>query len=503
MKQSVLAFIFSAFFLVYVILLLLDFHLMPTVWFDEVMGLDPSVNAVFGDGFKSRIWPQEGTEERFMAYMPLRFWVHRIVLSIVPFTVFWVRLPWIIFGLTAFALFYFAIKRESLNWFLAAVFTLILMNDRVIFETLRSMRVDALAYLVLATVLFFWSRKQVLGIALSSCLLVLVHPNLWWIAFCFYSYALIKAFINTEPRVKASKRVLVLLSPVLTGIALLFYINFDIAMFMSQLLEHGRMHQMQGGFFQRFSDHFISRFWPYYNRQPWTPIIIYTALAYAVYRLIKKDFNTLFIALTGTHIYWLLFLAPYYRYNGVLIFISIIVLIHWLRSWDRTFILHPVLLILLIAISSVEVGVRHIIALSQYSERNPKPAISWVENEMNKAEGTVLMFGHDLAFYPCAIAPFADYMLFNTSPEKFEFDQYNHHWYLSSEKMDFVGVNLFSEYHIRSNELGDLLYDKFDLQTYRNMYLYEVETKPSYLQLLDRLNADNKTTASEYHQSSE
>ncbi|MFT6004504.1 MAG: hypothetical protein ACI8UQ_001643, partial [Bacteroidia bacterium] len=45
---------------------------MPLAWVDEISGVEPAINFLQGNGYTSKIWPHEGVEKQFLAYLPLQ-----------------------------------------------------------------------------------------------------------------------------------------------------------------------------------------------------------------------------------------------------------------------------------------------------------------------------------------------------------------------------------------------------------------------------------------------
>lgn len=488
MKKYLLYFLWL-YIIGYTILLIFNLEFIPLVWFDEVMGLDPAVNLVFKDGFTSKIWPQTGTEDAFMAYLPVRFIFHSFHLSELPFTVFWQRLPWAVYFLCSIGFIIYAARVNKLEWILALVVGFIFMNDKTVFEVARSMRIDPLSLMLLAfTGLAYFKQKYILQAILSS-ILVFVHPNLWFIALILFFDASIK-WNKKKPR-KALMPNVLWIFPLCFFALYLYSIDLQVDLLYTQLFEHGSEHSASGGILDRLKDHFYSRFWPYYISQPYMPLIIYTGLGSSIYQIIKKRQNALDIALVGTHLYWLFVLAPFYRYNAVLLTITILSLLpHLSRIKLNSYSLGFILLLCLI--HPANVMARHAMAIAQQNERDPKPVLAWLNTELENKN--CLIYGHDVAYYAVATKRHQDYMMFNLLPPKHNYKDYDEVFFLSSDSSLDQGLLHVSTYHPEETKapafLKKLFYGK---PTYSSLYLFKLESEEAFDQNLKKLDENNES----------
>ena len=486
--RKLLVYFFGLYFLAYTVLLLFDLQLIPLVWFDEVMGLDPAVNFVYGDGLQSSIWPQTGTEEQYMAYLPMRFWVHIINLSLVPVNVYLYRLPWVLFSLAALFLIYKTFRAMSLPLVLSLFLVFFVANEQVFFEMTRSMRVDPLAYLLLAACIFSRSSGRHLAQALLSIALVFVHPYVWLIALVSFSDAIASLLKSADKR--KAKLIVVGLFGVSMLTAFLNYIHFDFQLFFSQLFEHKDLHDADGGLLSRLQAHFIGRFFTDFSKlQFFVPFVYYLAFIMAVYDLLKRNWNTLAMMLVGTHLYWLITLAPFYRYNGILLIVSVVYLAGKLAhikeiGWNFSL---AIPMILFCIFFSAEVMGRHAMAINLYKFRDPKPVLTWLNSNLSKEDQKTLIFGSNVAYYATIGHQNREYMLYNSAPEKFNFADYDEVLCLSHDTLNQPELKLVSERHLKYVTLTAL---GTDLPNYRNLYLYKIDSEEDYKELLNRLLED-------------
>ena len=63
---------------------------MPLAWVDEISGVEPAINFLQGNGYTSQIWPHEGVEKQFLAYLPLQGWLHILTQYILGFPMLYI-----------------------------------------------------------------------------------------------------------------------------------------------------------------------------------------------------------------------------------------------------------------------------------------------------------------------------------------------------------------------------------------------------------------------------
>ena len=486
MKKQ-LTFLYILYFVLFVFLLFLNVDRIPLVWFDEVMGLDPAVNLIFKDGFHSKIWPQTGADQHFMAYLPMRFVFHSIHLLVLPFEVAWMRVPWLIYFLIAAFVLLKSAKHYSAHWLIAFFVCFLFINDKTVFEVARSMRLDSISMLFIALCLYNYIKERYVLQALFATVLIFIHPNLWVVALFMFFDASFK--VNREKSIQQFMPNALWLMPILSFALFFISISFDFNALYVQLFEHGSEHTAEGGLSSRLYNHFIARFWPYYNTQPYMPLLIYAALFRSAYRIIRKECSSLDLIVVLTHLYWILLLAPFYRYNAVLVLISIFSLLPLLTQLKLNRTSYAVILLFLM-IHPLNVLARHSVALLQREERNPQPLVDWLQTEIGDKKAIIM--GHDLAYYAVAKSRSVDYMMFNLNHDKFDLNDYNAFYILTNEQLPIKTTSAPKVYSTSIVNLHHKLdYRLRRIPTYRSMYLYEVRDSNQYLQIKEYLDDAN------------
>ena len=474
-----------AYVVLFFLFLFLDLHLIPIAWLDEIMGLDPGFRLANGQGYTSYFWPQEGTEDFFLAYLPLQPLMHYLHQLVLPFDIYWVRFPWAIYLLSGSILFYASMRKLGLNTLFSIGMLLLIINEKSLFETTRGLRVEPLIFLAICSAVYTRIKNWPLLQSIVSTTLVFMHPDVWPIALVLYLDSIYNSYKTYK---HSSKTIAIVLSPLTGTMLFLFFIDFDVVGFIGQFLHQGNDHSASGNLFHRLHAHFIDRFWPYYISQPWVPTLVYVAFAYAISNIVKKQGTYLSYGVLFTHFVWCIILGPFPRYNSILIVLSLFLLANPMYLiWKNLNpnIAHTALISLCI-LSSADVVIRHAMAIVQREERDPYSVIHWLREELPK-EGTYLITGSDIAYYAMAEDTTAGYFLYNIPPYKYDFNKYDRLLLLSDNK-DSACTQL-SDYHIKQGKWSK----KFGNQTYKNLYLQEVNSPLVYSELL--LRFDNKNRA--------
>src|SRR5688572_14266916 len=95
----------------YFLIVLLNLSRIPIAWLDEVMMIDPAHHFLQTGRFASKIWPHAGTENAFLAYLPLCSYIQIVNLFLFPDTIFFTRLSSVI-ALMVCAFFLFKTIRD-------------------------------------------------------------------------------------------------------------------------------------------------------------------------------------------------------------------------------------------------------------------------------------------------------------------------------------------------------------------------------------------------------
>ena len=472
----------AAYVVLYFLLLFFNLHLIPIAWLDEVMCLDPGFRLANGQGYNSYFWPQKGTEDFFLAYLPIQPLMHYLHQLVLPFDIYWVRFPWSIYLLLGSIMFYASMRKLGLSTLFSVGMLLLIINEKSLFETTRGVRVEPLMFLAICSAVYVRIKNRSLLQSIVSTTMVFMHPDVWSIALVLYLDATYRSY---KAHKRSTKTIAVVLTPLIGTFLFLLFIDFDIVSFIGQFLHQGNDHSASGNVFHRLHAHFIDRFWPYYISQPWIPTLVYAALIYAISNIIKKQENYLSYGVLITHLVWCSILGPFPRYNSILIVISLLVLAKpmyamWMNLKPN--IAHTALLGLCI-LSCADVVIRHTMAIVQREERNPYAVIHWLQEELPK-EDTYLITGSDIAYYAMAEDTTAGYFLYNIPPYKYDFNRYNRLLLLLDNK-DSTCTQL-AEYHIVQSYWSKM----FGKKTYKDLYLQEVKSPLAYAELL--LELDNK-----------
>lgn len=488
-KINKIALIFLGSYLaLYSVLLFYNLHLIPLAWLDEIMGLDPAIQLLQGNGFSSYLWPQIGSENIFLAYLPLQGMAHFLQQSVLPFDIYWVRFPWACYLLIGAFILYKTLRVEGYSLLLSLGIIILLINEKSLFETTRGVRIESLMFLLIGITLYAkaYGRNHLQVLAVS--ILLFSHPNIWPFCLVLFMDASIK--YNTEATsltAKVFKPNILWLYPTTFLLAFLLYIDFDVNSLTSQLVHQGSDHASSGNFWDRCMSHFYTRFWPYYLTQPWIPMIIYSALIGSIWTTIRRNWDALSLSIVLTHIVWLIILGPFHRYNPILVIISVLWCSNWLinQSIPRGAVLWKWVFSFVLVLSTVDVLSRHAMAIAQRKERNPYPVIEWLQNEVPQNE-RYLITGHDIAYYAIANDSNGAYFIYNIPPYKYNFENYDRYLIISDSQ--WSGASTISQYQLQSDRLSEM----FNSKTYKKLNLQEVQSAKEYRIILERMDSNNR-----------
>ncbi|HYG15776.1 MAG TPA: hypothetical protein VEC12_08490 [Bacteroidia bacterium] len=432
---------------------------IPVAWLDETFGLDPAINLVRNGEYVSKIWAHPGTETKFLAYLPFIQLYNAAFLSFLPAEIYFVRLPYVLAFVVALV-FLWKIYRNHLQLGLLAsiVITAVFMNDKGIYESLRSFRSEVLELMLLAPAIYFFlqNKKPVLMAFLLS-MVFLTHPSLWVLVGILMLYVFFKSDIKTK--LISS---IVFFLPIL---GFLVYAGFDFAALKSQLIDHGGEH-MAGG--NLFIDHFWNRYWPYYKLQPWVPFLNLFITGYCIYILFKEKSiknHPLEVAFLLTSLYWLFILAPMYRYNTPNILLMFILLPKPLlllkeKYYDTVTGKYKLRLITwgLVAILPLAILVelpflsRNALAVIQREERNPYKALAWLDAHFGNNK-KILLVENSIAHYYKIQHENVDFALVY-SVYKYNFNEYDEVYQVTVGDSIPPGAALIDTYLPQKGTLG-------------------------------------------------
>ena len=469
---------------------------MPLAWVDEISGVEPAINFLQGNGYTSQIWPHEGVEKQFLAYLPLQGWLHIITQYILGFSIYMVRLPYAIYLLLGALFLYKALKKTHVNTLVSLFIVILVLNEKSLFETTRGIRVEPITFLLLSISVYGFSSKKIPLVALASSLMIVLHPYVWpaagvFLFACFYFWNK----TTKHPILRFIKPNILWLMPVSILVFFLFFIHFDIELLYSQFVNQAERHTSFGGISSRFYNHFIRRFWPYYITQPYVPLLVYFALGYSIYKAVKRKWNPAVIALLLTHVVWFAILGPMHRYDSVLVFLSLFAVLPLLSSirLPQQKIIYTLIALLLFGISCVDVASRQLMATVQRTERSPEKFLTWLNTNIDKNPS--IISGHEIAYYAAVPNDNIDFFLFNTTPYRFDFDTYQN-LYLISEKT-WPNHEVVSKYAVQNTVSWDWIKNS-GTHTYKNLYLLKAKSVQDYNHALRKTKSANTAERSKF-----
>lgn len=460
---------------------------MPLAWVDEIAGLEPAVNFLQGKGYTSQLWPYDGVDQQFLAYLPLQGWLHIASLKVLSFSIYNVRLPYAIFLVLGSIILYKSLRTNSVTILISLAICMLIVNEKSLFETTRGVRVEPIAFFLLSSVYYGYSTKKKHLVALACTAMVFLHPYLWPAALVFFLSTSLKS--NSKISVASVVRPSIFwLYPIFGLAGYLIFIHGDIGLFWDQFSAQAKMHETFGGVGQRVYNHFILRFWPYCITQPYIPIFIYLTLIFSIYKVYKKNAAFVDIALIFTHLTWIIAIGPMHRYNSVLIILSLFTMVPYMSKivldsnpkWRIAFI------IMLLGISCLDVTSRQLMALVQHKERDPYLFTSWLKEHI--PSGKSIISGHEVAYYSSAYNNNLDFFLFNTIPYRFDFDSYDHLLFISDSKID--ECTLLGSYKVSSENEWNWIRNS-GTKTYNDLFLYKSNSTSIYNQVLKEKREKN------------
>lgn len=469
---------------------------MPLAWVDEISGLEPAINFLQGNGYTSKLWPYDGVEERFLAYLPLQGWLHICTQYILGFSIYTVRLPYAIYLLVGALFLYKTLQHYSVHTLTSLVIVVLVLNEKSLFETTRGIRIEPITFMLLSLCAYALSIKRYGFLAFSSSLLIVLHPYVWPVAGVF----LLTAFYHKNTRftnalVRLLKPNILWLFPIAVLLFYLLFIRFDIELLYSQFISQSARHTTFGGIGTQLHNHFVRRFWPYYITQPYIPLIVYFAMGYAIRKVVRRNFNPACIALILTHIVWLVILGPMHRYDSVLVFLSFLSLVPFLAQiklpQKKYFVLGSVLIVL--GLSTLDIVTRQTMAVAQRSERDPAKFLSWLNENIDSEPS--LISGHEIAYYASAYNSQLDFFLFNTTPYRYEFEDYRNLYLLSEEIMP--NHTVIGQYQVPNTVEWEWLKNS-GTHTYQHLYLLKANSVDDYNSALKKMKSANTTERSKY-----
>lgn len=416
----------------------LNLDLVPVAWLDETMNLDPAVQWHLKGRFVSELWPNRGSEQLFMCYLPLVEWVHMLNLQWVPWDIFWVRLPFLLIFLAGAWCFFLLMKQSlklNLSWSLLLLS--LLLFDKSVFELLRSVRSETWELSLLAIWLWLCFRRQgAILIPLLAGLLFMAHPKLW--------PALGIGMLFQWPVVRGNIRLV--FWPLLFAFpatAYFIWLGVPFSVWWHQLQGQAAMHAAEGN---RMAAHFLARYWPYFKEQPWIPVLHLLTWWPALSLLRRHRFSIKAMPACMWMVQdlsWMLILAPHHRYLSPHHLLMYVVWALWLAEKQYSFRrAYRIVVLALLPFLLFPYASRMGLGFLQRAERNPKPVLRWLEAQLppGKSEKT-LIIGHSIGHYFMMQRRDTNmHFALEIYPQKFRFSDYQRIYYLGPKKPDLPGV---------------------------------------------------------------
>ena len=497
---------FSIFIAIYVVLGILNLAELPIVWTDEVQHLDPVFNYFKNHSFSSKIWPNPGADKHFLSYPPLITNLHLLFVQVLPNTVFFIRLPFLLATISTFVLLYlFLIQNNRWTsskgiWLIVLLFAL----DKSVFEISRSMRIEPWIWLITISGLNLIVKPQgpYRNIALSALagLLLIAHLYMWPLALLWLSLALTSKEKGKTRWYQSKWSIsLIFLLPVFITY---FGLNANPIDVLHQLGYQSSKHTAEFHGLNQFSEFFWGKFWPYYKEQPLTPILFLSIILLVIWRFKSLSSNQYWLisSYAAVILPQALILTPHIRYFGTHWLISLVVLsqLNPSESWKNTnsTLLNPssiskpwrTVLASMIAVYSLlfcsGYFTRHAVAFYQRDDRNPKMVFQFLEKHFssntNNQKQTVI-FGE----------PIVDYYTIHRTDIAFGLSHYPEHWKFKPDSFHYFVFHKAKPCQLHflkaidstgnsTEPLPTYLQTLGRAHTYRNIYLYSIESQTQW-----------------------
>lgn len=472
--------IFSFFLACYTIAGLFNLHVLPIAWTDEVMNLDPALQWHKTGQYAGFLWPNKGSDSIFLCYPPLIEFFHMATMYVLPFDIYWMRLPFLLIHVGSLYLLFQLLKRVSGGWpWVAVIMSLIFMFDKVVFEISRSMRVEVLEiFLVLALMYLHQKggRFAIKGILLG--LLLTAHLKMWPVVGLW----LIMEWIGTAT---IKQKYIVSLFSILPLMAFFVFIDFRLNDLYIQMFSQAEKHGAASGFGDKIYGNFIGRFWPVYKEQPWMiPLFLWMCVS-AGFQLVHsrgKAFAP--VIFLGTVLVWMFMMAPHYRYLPPLYVFGFVVLIAdpLFQKISRAKIAIPAFLIILPLIMAGFIA-RHFMAVWQRDERDPYAVQQWLDGELGNER--TLVIGNAAAFYLSGEKNI-DYGM-DMYPQNLHFDQYRNVYFLSE---DSTSLELQAAYEAKRRHIPEWMRAFGKGNTYAGLKLYRIKSRDDWEKITGKYAGD-------------
>lgn len=486
--HNLLVFSLVVYLVAYTLFLFLNLHLMPLAWVDEIAGLEPAVNFIQGNGYSSKLWPYDGADELFLAYLPLQGSLHILFIKILGFSIYTVRLPYALFLLGTGFIFFKNLRLKKIHLLYALILSTLLLNEKALFETARGIRIEPLATLLIGISFYGIFSRRYFFTSISIALMLLLHPYVWPLCLVLFIYLGRKHSDVNHPSLLWIRPNIHWIPIILVGLLYLLFIQFNFELLISQFSAQAERHSATRSIGGQLYDHFIERFWPYYKTQPHIPLIIYVAFFRSVYQLAHRQAKIADFTLLFTHLCWLIFLSPVHRYDSILTVLSLYSLIPFIQALHTPKMkLAPLLISLgFLTVSFIDPVSRQALAYIQKEQRNPKEFLTWLEAKI--PVGSSIISGHEITYYLSAEKRDLDFFLFNTTPYRFDFKAYDNLLLIADKPLEKALV--LGEFSV-NDSTQPMWTKKVKTKTYNGLYLLRFENINTYEHSLAHLKSKN------------
>jgi len=394
--------IFLLFLGIYFFLGLINLQQLPVAWTDEVLNIDPAIQFHLHGQFISGLWPNPGSDLVFASYLPLGHWTHTIILYFLEFTVFNIRLPYLILHTATLGLLFncLSVQKNISNTWIPLLLTVLFAFDKSVFEISRSMRVEVpimflfILYLNLSNKSkFLYIRFFILG------LLFMAHIYTWPIVIFWFIHECLKS--------SNSKKIILFITILSPSLLFLYQIGFNVTTLIEQLGMQTHEHRIVSTDLKHhpLMNSLWYRFFPHYREQPlmW---LIYMGLLLTIpfilikFKLYKRIENIHFWGWALLTIMLFLFASPQYRYLPPWLLLSIVYLVK-IPQININIKIARLALLFIIFNGLISFGGRHIAALTQRPQRNPDAMLNFIHKNIPQNKQRTLIWGESIGSYYC------------------------------------------------------------------------------------------------------
>ena len=111
-------------------------------------------------------------------------------------------------------------------------------------------------------------------------------------------------------------------------------------------------------------------------------------------------------------------------------------------------------------------------------------ALAWLNEDLEVRDEHTLIFGSNIAYYATINHAKRDFMLYNSTSDKFRFEDYKDVLYLSHIPIREEGL---LELDSREISYTEGVFINMKKETYQNLYLYRIRTVEDYERFLSEL----------------